>query len=156
MALEILFILVFILFAGLTVVGVPGPLLIAIGTLVYGYQTNFQPITTKTIIIFFALGIISIFVDNLFVLFGAKKYGASKFGMIGAFLGFFAVFLVGPPGIVIGPPLGAFLAEKLFNKKTNDEALKASLGAILGLITGILFQVLIAITLIVWFGILVF
>lgn len=155
MSLEMIYILFLSIFALTTTVGVPGPLLVAVGAILYGFQTGFVEFSGTYLVIFLILGIFGVLVDNIFALLGAKKFGASKYGMIGAVLGFFLTFVIGPLGIIVGPALGAFTAEKIVNKKTTKDAAKAAGGAVLGLMTGLVLKVIIAISMVVWFGFIV-
>lgn len=136
--------------------GLPGPMLVAVGAAIYGFQTGFVTFSSGMTILFVILGIVGLVIDNLFTLLGAKKLGASKYGVIGAFLGFFSIFVIGPIGVIVGPPLCAFLAEVLISKKSPDLAAKAALGAVLGMVTGIIAKFMISIAMVIWFAITVF
>lgn len=155
MSLEIIYILFLSIFALTTTVGVPGPLLVAIGAILYGFQTGFVEFSGTHLVIFIILGILGVIIDNIFALMGAKKFGASKYGMLGAVVGFFLTFVLGPIGIIVGPALGAFTAEKIINKKSAKDAAQAALGAVIGLVTGLLVKVIIAIAMVVWFSVIV-
>lgn len=155
MSLEIIYILFLSIFALTTAVGVPGPLLVAIGAILYGFQTGFVKFSGAHLVIFIILGVLGVLIDNVFTLLGARKFGASKFGMIGAVVGFFLTFVLGPIGIIVGPALGAFAAEKVINRKSAKEAAQAALGTVIGLVTGLLVKLIIAIAMVVWFSVLV-
>lgn len=156
MTLPAILIIVMVVFALLTFVGFPGPLATALVVLAYSANTGFTAISWSTLTIFLLIGVFGLVIDNIFALLGAKKFGASKKGIIGALLGLTLVFMVGPLGLFIGPPLGAFIAEYVLNKKTKEEAARAALGVVVGAITGIAAKVLITFALIIWFGIIVF
>lgn len=87
---------------------------------------------------YFLLGITLAVTILIFILqytipaYGAKRFGGSKRGMIGATLGLIAgIFLPIPGGIFIGVFAGAFLGE-LMNKSTSKVALKAAFGSFIG------------------------
>lgn len=141
--------LFFVSFIGLF--GFPSPFVIALITLTYGYFTKFEAISLNTSIIYLVIGILALGVDNLFTLLGAKKTGASKYGMIGAFLGTLTVFFLGPIGIIVGPYLGALLGELVFAKKEAKEASKAAVGALIGVISGVVAKFVIALGLTIGF-----
>lgn len=156
MTLEIIYTFVLSLIAVSTSLGVPGPLLIAIGALIYGIQTGFATLTVAKVIIFLILGIFGVAIDNILSLIGAKRFGASKWSVVAAFLGFFTVFILGPLGIVAGPALGAFLSEVIIYKKRGDEAVRAAFGAVVGLLTGMVVKLIVGIGMVVWFASIVF
>lgn len=65
---------------------------------------------------------------------GAKYFGSSKWGILGALVGgliglFFSLF-----GILVGPIIGAILFEWLFAKKEAVQAGKAGVGVVVGVI----------------------
>ncbi len=155
MAFEIVFVSIMVLLTLVTLANVPGPLLIAITAWIYGWQTDFDVFTSKNLLFFVILGLVALGIDNLFALFGAKKFGASKHGVIGAFLGTFAILFLGPIGLIIGPFLGAFIGEVAFGKNTSERAGKAALGAVIGVFTGIVAKTVMAIAMTAWFAIIV-
>ncbi len=155
MALETLYIIGLIFLSLTTMLGLPGPMLVAIGAALFGFQTDFASFGSGLTIIFVVLGVVGLVIDNIFTLLGAKKLGASKYGVIGAFLGFFSVFIIGPVGVIVGPPLCAFLAEMLISKKSPELAAKAALGAVLGMVTGIIAKFMLSIAMVIWFAIVV-
>ena len=76
---------------------------------------------------------------------GAKKYGASKWGIVGAMVGMFLGLFIPIP--VVGPFLGAFAgagALEFYRLRKGDsetagaEAARAGLGATLGAVMGLL------------------
>ena len=151
MGTEIFVVVVISLLALTTLFTLPGPILIAITVFIYALQAGFSKITPDQVIIFFVAGVAGFFIDNIFALAGAKSLGATRAGIIGAILGFGAVLLVGPPGIVIGPVAGAFFGELVFSKQPADKAFKAAVGTLIGLMTGIIAKMVIAIGLVLYF-----
>lgn len=70
--------------------------------------------------------------DYVIPAIGTKRFGGSRYGMIGATLGLVVGIVAPIPfGIVIGPFAGAFLGE-LLNTKTRHNALRAAFGSFVG------------------------
>ncbi|MCM4167728.1 hypothetical protein KCTC52924_00757 [Arenibacter antarcticus] len=76
--------------------------------------------------------------DYIIPVWGTKKFGGSKWGMIGTTIGLLIALIfpvLGFFGIIIWPFLGAFVGE-LINKADQKTALKAAFGSFLGFLTG--------------------
>jgi uncharacterized protein YqgC (DUF456 family) len=94
-----------------------------------------------------------VLVDWLAALVGAKRFGASRWGIAGAVLGAAVGIFFGLPGIVLGPVAGA-VALELLRKRDVESASRIGLGTLLGFVFGkaveyALALVLLALT--VWF-----
>ncbi len=144
MEFEILLAILMLLVSLLTTVGLPGPLIISLIVLGYAYTSDFQSISLAFTIFYLFLGVAGIVIDNLFSIFGAKKFGASKYGFMGAFFGTLSIFVLGPIGIIVGPFAGAFIGETIFARKNLNKAVISSFGAVVGMLTGIMAKVLLA------------
>lgn len=77
---------------------------------------------------------ILIYVLNLLIpAYGAKRFGGSKKGMIGATIGLvIGIFAPFPFAVIVCPFLGAFIGE-IINKSTSKTAIRAAFGSFLGL-----------------------
>ncbi|MCD6535235.1 MAG: DUF456 domain-containing protein [Deltaproteobacteria bacterium] len=82
----------------------PGSGLIFIGALAYALLTNFQVITGSSIMILLGLMLVGSIGQFFITSFGAKIMGAGKYGIIGAFVGFFLglLFIPAPGGLPVG------------------------------------------------------
>jgi uncharacterized protein YqgC (DUF456 family) len=147
-----------VLAAGLLIIpfGAPGTILIAVGAVVYGFATQWDPISVPIAIGLVMAAIVSEVVDNLLSLAGAKKYGSSKAGLWGAFLGGILGATVGVPVLLIGSVLGAFLGvflgafvAELIVQKNVSNALRAGYGAFLGKTGATLFKGFVGIVMVV-------
>ncbi len=75
---------------------------------------------------------------------GTKRYGGSKFGMIGATIGLVVgLFSPVPFGVIIGPFLGAFIGE-IINKSNRKSALKAAFGSFIGFLASSFMELIVA------------
>jgi len=75
---------------------------------------------------------------------GTKRFGGSKFGMIGATIGLIVGLIAPIPfGVLIGPFLGAFIGE-IINKSNSKSALKAAFGSFIGFLASSFMEFVIA------------
>jgi len=119
--------------AGSVLPGLPGPppvLAAAIGHRLYFGAAS---VSNAVLAVMAGLMVLSLVLDYVASLLGAKKLGATWRGMIGAVLGA-AVGLCFPPlGLVLGPFLGA-VALEMASGRQFKEASRAGFGALLGLL----------------------
>lgn len=126
----------------------PGIPLICAGYLVYGIFTGWKSFGLGTMLFWAAVTILSLVLDYYAGLVGARKYGASIFGIWGSVVGALAgVLLAALPGLVIGTFLGAYVGE-LWAGKSSGEALQAGKGALLGWLSGTIVKVIIGVIMI--------
>ena len=133
MILGILFIIVGLI--GCFVPVLPGPPLAYIALLFLQIGSEI-PFSLKFMIIMAIIVGVITFIDYLIPALGAKKWGGSKYGIVGAMIGVVVgIFILPPFGFVIFPLLGAMVGEVL-NGANTDKAFKAAFGTFLGLIMG--------------------
>jgi uncharacterized protein YqgC (DUF456 family) len=138
--------------------GIPGASLILVAILAWGLATQFVgmgwAIATISIILILSAGI-----ELMGAYWGAKRFGASKWGQIGAIAGMVAGFLgllpalpLGGPliGILLGAAIGAFLGEFFYRhplqiRDRAKQAIKASLGIVIGSVIGNIVEFVLAI-----------
>ena len=87
---------------------------------------------------------------------GAKWFGGSKWGVIGALVGGIAGLFFLPFGLILGPLIGAFGFEKAFAKKDNRESVNSGVGSLVGVVAGMVFKIVIGVMMIGWFFVDVF
>ncbi len=121
----------------------PGVPLAWLGLLIYAWVTGFERVSLLAVIIFLVVTLLTLALDFAAPMLGASKYRASKFGIFGAFVGFFiGIIFVPYVGFIVGPFAGAFLGELIAVRKTR-QALGSALGALVGFIAGTLFKVIV-------------
>lgn len=87
-----------------------------------------------TLIIITGVIAIAIYVlDYIIPAIGTKKFGGSKAGTYGTFIGLLiGIFTLGPIGVIVGPFVGALVGEMAFNQTEGKQAFKAALGSFIG------------------------
>lgn len=137
--------LVLIGFAGLVLPALPGIILIFSGLVVAAGAENFVHVGWKTITVLALLALFAWLIDLLSGVLGAKKFGASRYALIGASMGAVCGMFFGIPGIVAGPFLGALLGELIARRDLKDASL-AAVGTWIGLLAGSAMKIAIAFT----------
>ncbi len=89
------------------------------------------------------------FIDTLTTYLGAKRFQASKQAIWCSVIGLVIGAFFFPLGLVIGPFLGAFLAELIWQRSKLKQCYRSGLGALLGSLTGILAKIFLAIPMMV-------
>lgn len=80
--------------------------------------------------------LISIF-DYIIPSKGTKKFGGSSYGIWGTNIGLIIGILAPIPfGFIIGPFVGAFIGELIYDYKDHGRAFKAATGSFLGFLAG--------------------
>jgi len=110
----------------------PGPPLSLIGLFLLALLKHFSPPLTPTFLIILAMvTILVVVMDYIIPLLGAKRYGASKWGVWGSVLGMAIGIFWSPFAMLVGAFLGAVVVEWLVGKKKGD-ALRAGWGVVMG------------------------
>ena len=108
----------------------PGPITSWFGFLLL-YFSDLIQFSKKLLIITLCVAVFIWILDYFIPALGAKKFGGSKYGMIGTTVGLIVGLIAPiPAGIFIGPFLGALIGE-LLNKSDSKTALKAAFGSFL-------------------------
>ncbi len=96
----------------------------------------------------FLFAALAAFVEAAAAATGPRWMGASRWAVGGAIAGFLAGLFFGPPGWILGPILGALLAEMIFARKSIGAASRAGVGAGLGLAAAAAVRVAVAVAVI--------
>lgn len=118
----------------------PGPPIAYAGLLVQLFREP-DPFTSTFLWIWAGIVAVSIVLDYLIPIWGTKRYGGTKYGVWGCTLGFLLAFWMGPPGIILGPFLGAFVGEIIGGQNTQ-KSLRAAWGSFIGFLLGSLLKII--------------
>lgn len=115
---------------------IPGPLVSFFGLWLLDY-TRWADFSLTFILIFLAVALAVMAIDLVVPVWGTKKFGGTKWGIRGATTGLIVGFLFFPPfGIILGPFIGAFLAE-MIAKSDMHKAIRSAWGSLVGFLTGV-------------------
>ena len=121
---------------------VPATLVILLGAFLRELLLGFRELSLESWLLLGALALLATLLDNLAALVGARRYGASRAGLWGAFLGGILGLSLGAAGVLVLPFLLAWLFEYLSGRKA-EEALRAAWGTLVGLLGGVVAKVLV-------------
>lgn len=127
--------------------GTPLMLAAAIGHRLYFGAASVSNFVLTMLVI---LTLVSLVFDFLAGMFGAKKFGATWRGALGAVVGGIVGLFFSLPGIILGPFIGAVLFE-LLGDREFEKAMKAGAGATVGLLLGVIGKFSIGVVMIILF-----
>lgn len=154
--LEVLALIVAIIFFLVGLTGtlfpvLPGAPLIWLGMLIYALIAGFTPFDTVFFVTQALLALVVMGIDYLFSALGSRYFGGSQAAFWGAAVGLLVGLFFFPLGLLVGPFLGATLAELIFGRYSL-EALKAGFGAFLGFFMALPAKLLLEAGMITWFA----
>ena len=120
--------------AGCILPALPGPPLSYIALLLL-QATKFADFSGKFLLITAIVTVIVTVADCIFPVWGAKKWGGSRTGTIGAMIGLLIGLFFLPVGIIAGPFVGAVIGE-LFAGRDTNAALQSGFGSFVGFLLG--------------------
>jgi uncharacterized protein YqgC (DUF456 family) len=130
---------------------VPGTTVILAAAIIHRIMLGAdQSIGWGTIAILVLLTVATYLLDFVGGYFGAKFFGATKWGMFGAVVGVIVGLFFGIPGLFIGPVIGAIGGEFVGGKRMIDAG-KAGWGSLLGNLAGMIGKLAIALIMITVF-----
>ena len=129
-----------------------GTFIILIGSVLYALLTELSIVGIKTLAILLILYLFGEATEYLFIVIGAKKFGASNRAVVGAIFGGIVGAILGSMflgiglivGTFLGIFLGAFLVEFILHKDFI-KSLKSGAGSVIGRVGSIVAKVFIAI-----------
>ncbi|SHI38434.1 DUF456 domain-containing protein [Algibacter luteus] len=122
----------------------PGPLTSWVGLLVLHF-TDAIPVDQSFLIITLIIALFIWLLDYIIPALGTKRFGGTRYGMIGTTIGLIVGLLAPiPGGIIIGPFIGALVGE-LINKSDSRTATKAAFGSFIGFLTSTFIKFVVAV-----------
>jgi uncharacterized protein YqgC (DUF456 family) len=82
---------------------------------------------------------------------GAKWFGGSKWGSLGALVGGLAGLFFMPIGLIVGPLAGAYGFEMAFAKKESNPAMISGMGSVAGTVVGMVVKIFFGVLMVAWF-----
>jgi uncharacterized protein YqgC (DUF456 family) len=135
---------------GTLVPALPGIPLIWAAMLGYGLFEGFVEMTVPFLLTTLVVAVVTQAAEHYARAWGAKRYGAGRAGVWGAVIGSIIGLFFMPLGLLLGPFLGAFGAELIAGRSTN-QALRAGWGGLVGVMGSIAVNFVIALALTIAF-----
>ena len=112
--------LVLVGIAGIILPALPGVPLVFVGLLLAAWGDGFNRVGWLPLVVLGVLTVISIIVDVISTIAGAKKVGASKLALIGSAIGTVVGLFFLPIGLFVGAFLGALGGEDLHGRQLGQ------------------------------------
>jgi len=135
---------------GNVIPALPGTPLVLVGAAVHRLYFGEASASKTIIVVLVLLTLLALLLDLLAGMLGAKKFGATWRGAVGAVVGGLVGLFFNLPGIILGPFVGATLFE-LLGRKEFKHAARAGFGAVMGLLLGVVAKCSISVIMIVLF-----
>jgi len=123
--------------AGSILPALPGVPLVFGGLLLAAWADDFQRVSWLVLVILGLMTVFSFAIDFAATAMGAKRVGASKLAIVGALIGTLGGFVLGLPGLIFGPFVGAVTGEMLTHGEMQ-RATRAGFATWVGLVFGTL------------------
>jgi uncharacterized protein YqgC (DUF456 family) len=124
----------------------PGLPLIWLAMLGFGFVEGFREMTPAFLVITLLVVAATQVAEHYARAWGARRFGAGRAGAWGAVIGSIAGLFFMPIGLVLGPFLGALLAELLAGR-SGEEAIRAGFGGLVGVLGSVAVNVVVALSL---------
>lgn len=148
----LVWVLIFTGLVGIVLPGLPGVGLVFGGIVLHALYFGSDSVGMTTLIFFGAMTLFSLVIDLLAGLYGAKRYGATRHGLIGAVLGaIVGAILLSLPGFFLGMFAGAVIGEYFLARKALRDSLQAGAGSVLGFLAGSVIKYVLALGMVVAF-----
>ena len=137
---EVAILIIGLLLNGLGILGcilpiIPGPFISWLSLFLFFLLPEYSIGNTTLIVTGILMALVTA-MDYVVPIFGAKKFGSSKEGVIGGMIGIVVGLFFFPPfGIILGPLFGT-IAGDIIAGGTLSKALNSGLGSLIGFIVG--------------------
>ena len=122
--------------AGAILPVLPGPPISFVAILLLEFTERYD-FPTEFLVICGAIAAIVTVLDYVIPVWGTKRFGGSTAGVRGSTIGLILGLIFFPPlGIIIGPFVGAVIAELIYNSDDFQKALRSGLGSLVGFLLG--------------------
>jgi uncharacterized protein len=149
--LVLAFVLMAVGLVGTVVPALPGIVLVFGATLLYALATGFARVGVGHVVAFAALTALALLLGFAAHALGARAFGATRWGVIGAAVGVLVGLLVaGPVGLILGPLLGAVALEALSGQPLR-QAWRSGVGALVGFLLGTAAELTLALVIVISF-----
>jgi len=154
--MDIVLMIIALLFMLLGIIGsflpiLPGPITSWLGLLI-AHFTNAIPMNKSFLITTLIIALCIWLLDYIIPAMGTKRFGGTRYGMIGTTIGLIIGLIAPiPGGIIIGPFVGALIGE-LINKSDSKTATRAAFGSFIGFLTSTFIKFVVAV---IYFGLLI-
>lgn len=128
-------VLIVVGFVGTILPILPGVPIVFGGMWLAAWADGYAHVGARTLVVLGVLTVLTLIVDFVAGMLGAKKVGASRHAVIGAVLGTIIGIFFGLPGLLLGPFFGALIGE-LVAGGTLRKATDVGVGAWLGFLVG--------------------
>jgi len=129
----------------------PGPAVIFAAAILHRSMLGTEKsIGWPSILVLLFLALASYAIDFAGGWLGARRFGATRWGMLGAAAGAIFGLFFGLPGLLLGPVLGALTGEIIGGKQLVPAG-RAGWGALLGNVAALVGKLLIGLAMVSWF-----
>lgn len=129
---------------------IPGLIIGFAGLLLYASVDGFEHFHPWAVVLLGLLAVAGSLLDNLAGVYGAKKFGATRWGIWGAVAGLLVGIFFGPVGIIVGPLCGALAGEMIGGREAGAAA-RAGVGTLVGFLSGVFIKLLLVMIIIIYF-----
>jgi uncharacterized protein YqgC (DUF456 family) len=140
-------------FVGCILPLVPGHLLLLMAALGHRLMLGAEDsgLTWWSLGLLALMAIISQVLETMSGAAGAKRFGSTRWGVIGALLGGVLGMFFMPIGLLAGPLLGAIFCELVFAREQMSAAWRSGVGSLVGTVAGMGIKLVFGIAMILWF-----
>lgn len=139
-------------FAGTFYPIIPSVVFMLLGYILYGLFFSFTELSWLFWIIQALFVALLFSADMAANAFGVKKFGGTKAGVWGSTIGLiFGPFVIPVAGILIGPFLGAVLAELVVTREGIKQAVRSGIGSLIGFLTSSIVKIIVLTVMVVVF-----